>query len=207
MKVKVCGITQNENMLEVAALLPQYLGFIFYGKSPRDVTAAIDTMKLNLLPESVQKVAVLVNEGLDKAKQIIGTYGFDAVQLHGEESPDYCDKLRRDCLVIKTFSVGNSLPAKLEAYENCCDLFLFDTAGEQRGGSGKKFDHSLLLDYRGMPSFLLGGGLSPGDATALRLLAARQKRFIGVDLNSRFEDRPGIKNSALLSEFMNELYR
>ena len=205
MQVKVCGMTQNENMLEVAGLQPDFLGFIFYGQSPRDITAAIDTMQLDLLPVSVRKVAVLVNEDLGKAKQLVCTFGFDAVQLHGEEPPGYCHELRKDCMVIKTFSVGNSLPPMLDAYEQCCDLFLFDTAGEQRGGSGKKFDHSILLAYRGKPSFFLGGGLSPGDVTSIRQLANKQKRFAGVDLNSRFEDRPGIKNPTLLSDFLNEL--
>lgn len=205
MQVKVCGMTNKKNMLEVAGLQPDFLGFIFYGKSPRDVTSAMDAMNLELLPGSVRKVAVLVNEDLGKTRQLISRYGFDAVQLHGEEPPDYCAGLRKECLVIKTFSVGKSLPPLLDAYEHCCDLFLFDTAGEQRGGSGKKFDHSLLLDYRGRPSFFLGGGLSPGDAASLRQLATKQKKFAGVDLNSRFEDRPGIKNLTLLSDFMNEL--
>lgn len=205
MQVKVCGITDNKNMWEVAGLGPHFMGFIFYGPSPRDVSSKVRELELSLLPAAIKKVAVLVNETKEFVREIVMRYGFDVVQLHGEEPPDYCFALKEQCGVIKCFPTGQTLPAALSAYEGSCDMFLFDTATARRGGSGKKFNHHLLTDYRGMTPFLVGGGVAPGDAAAMKALAGRMKLFAGLDLNSRFEVQPGVKDVILLSNFMKEL--
>lgn len=205
MQVKVCGITDNKNMREVAGLRPDFMGFIFYDPSPRDVSSKVRQLELNLVPAAIKKVAVLVNETPGYVREIVMRYGFDAVQLHGEEPPDYCSGLRDLCMVIKCFPVGQVLPAGLADYEGSCDMFLFDTATAGRGGSGRPFNHRLLNDYRGTTPFLIGGGVSPGDAATMKMLADEMKLFAGIDLNSRFEVRPGIKDVVLLSNFMQEL--
>lgn len=203
--IKVCGMTDRGNIRAVAALQPDLLGFIFHPPSPRDVSGKITQAWLNELPATIKKVAVTVNASLPEVQAIVRHYGFDAVQLHGEESPPVCRELRRDCLVIKTFSVGAELPASLPDYDGCCDYFLFDTAGHARGGSGRRFDHSLLRDYGGPTPFFLAGGIAAEDASGLA--QPYFDKLCGVDLNSRFEIRPGIKDPALLEAFIRRIHQ
>jgi len=205
--VKICGMTDPDNMQAVARLQPGYLGFIFYADSPRDVTEKIGTLNIKSLPAAIKRVAVLVNEELEQAKAMVRRYGFDAVQLHGEETPAYCRSMQECAMVIKALPVANELPDDLHSFKGCCDMLLFENASAQRGGSGLKFDHSLLLSYDAGIPFLLGGGIGPGDAPAMRKLAGKNKWFAGVDLNSRFEAAAGIKDVNLLSDFIKDLNR
>lgn len=122
-KTKVCGITQSDNMLAIAELRPDYMGFIFYEPSVRDVSNRIHTMPLKDISAGIQKVAVTVNKPLEEAKELILQYGFDMVQLHGQESPGYCHRLSQLVPVIKSFSVGNRLPDNLEDYDSACHFF------------------------------------------------------------------------------------
>ncbi len=205
MHIKICGITDQSNMMKLAWLQPEYMGFIFYEPSPRDVTFKIDNLKLKDMPKAIDKVAVLVNHDLKQARHLIHKYGFQAVQLHGEEPPSYCSELGDYCMVIKAFSVDDELPDDLPEYEGTCDMFLFDKAGKKRGGNSEKFDHSILEAYQLSTPFILSGGISPADASLITSLAENIVTFAGVDLNSRFETRPGIKDPELLSTFIKQI--
>jgi len=202
-KIKICGITQKENMLEVAALLPDYMGFIFYEKSPRNVSGKIDELPLSKPPASIRKVAVFVNKPLEEAKRIILKYGFDRVQLHGDESPDYCRRLQETVPVIKAFGITNKLPDELTAYDNCCDYFLFDTRGKNAGGTGITFDHNILKDYIMTKPFFLAGGIGPEHAQNGTLGdVLSHPSLYALDINSRFETSQGIKDVGLIEKFI-----
>jgi len=205
MYVKICGITQHTNMMQVVALKPDYIGFIFHPPSPRDVSTSIDELGIKDVPSYIDKVAVLVNQELQQARELILKHKFQAVQLHGNESPSYCSDLGDCCIVIKAFSVADKLPEDLTDYEGTCDMFLFDKAGEKRGGNSEKFDHALLENYDLNTPFFISGGLSPSDASLVIELQNHMEMLVGVDLNSKFEIRPGIKDPALLSLFMKQI--
>lgn len=201
--VKVCGITHKDNMFEIAKLKPEYMGFIFYNDSVRDVSANIKKFSLDKITEGINKVAVMVNKPLDEAQIIAGKYNFDYIQLHGDETPQYCNELRNAIPIIKTFSVWDKLPRNLEEYENCCNYFLFDTKTDKRGGSGISFDHKILNEYNGQTPFFLSGGITPGHAVYIKNI--KHSLFHAVDINSRFEILPGIKDTSMLKRFFNEM--
>jgi len=203
-KIKICGITQKENMLKIAALQPDYMGFIFYEKSTRDVSDKIDGLPLSKLPASIKKVVVFVNKPLEEAENTIRKYGFDMVQLHGDENPEYCKKMQEIVPVIKAFGITDKLPDELTIYENSCDYFLFDTQGKNAGGTGVAFNHDILKNYTIPKPFFLAGGISPEhaqDGTLKNVLS--HPTIYALDINSRFETSPGIKDVGLIEEFMN----
>ncbi|MFN3555895.1 MAG: phosphoribosylanthranilate isomerase [Bacteroidales bacterium] len=209
LKVKVCGITRPENMLQIASLRPDFMGFIFYPQSKRDVSKRIHELPLEAIPPSIKKVAVLVNHPLEEAEKILSTFRFDLVQLHGYESPDYCRQLRQKAAVIKSFGVGENLPPNIGEYNPYCDYFLFDTLGKQAGGNGVPFDHQLLQNYNEQKPYLLAGGISP--ETDLHRLSEQVQQpvdnpmLFALDINSRFETEPGIKDPALIEMFLNKV--
>ena len=202
-KIKVCGITQKQNMLKIAALEPDYMGFIFFENSPRDVSDKIDGLPLSDLPAAIKKVAVFVNKPLENAENIIRKYGFNRVQLHGEESPEYCRKLQKIVPVIKAFGITDKLPAELASYENCCDYFLFDARGKNAGGTGIPFDHAILKNYTMSKPFFLAGGIGPEhlqDDTFRKVIT--HPSLHALDINSRFETSPGVKDVGLIERFI-----
>jgi phosphoribosylanthranilate isomerase len=202
-RIKVCGLKDPENILEVAALKPDYMGFILYRKSKRFISLdKIDDIARHI-PRSILKVGVIVDEPLEEALNIAQSGIFDLLQLHGAESIDYCRRLSSVTKLIKAFSISKSLPANLSDYEEVCSLFLFDTAGENAGGNGKMFDHSILNKYSYDTGYMLSGGISPGDNSYLKSFP--YNGMAGVDLNSRFETEPGIKNIDLLKGFIEKL--
>jgi phosphoribosylanthranilate isomerase len=203
MKLKICGIAQQENMLEVAALGPDYMGFIFYPPSQRDVSEKIEHLSFSDIPAEIKKVAVLVDMPLQQAIRLVEKYGFDLVQLHGNESPGYCLEMKRHTMVIKVFRIMDRLPDNLGLYEDCCNYFLFDTKADKPGGTGLTFDHSVLKNYHLDILFFLGGGIGPEHAD--ELLSLGHPMLYAIDINSRFEIKPGIKNITLLKEFINEI--
>ena len=196
-------MTNNRNISEISLLSPEYMGFIFHENSPRDVTGKIGKLQLNTIPESVKKVAVTVNEPLEKVKNIVSSNRFDAVQLHGDEDPEYCRELMQVCMVIKAFRIGESLPGQLEKYMDSCHLFLFDAKGKNQGGNGIKFNHHILKGYNLEKDFILSGGIGDADLDYLR--GINLERLAGVDLNSRFELSPGYKSFLSLKTFINKL--
>ncbi|MHB9054810.1 MAG: phosphoribosylanthranilate isomerase [Paludibacteraceae bacterium] len=205
MKVKICGMNSPENIREVAALQPDFMGFIFYPNSPR-FAKNLDTNALDGLPKSIKKIGVFVNENLENILTYINNYNLDGVQLHGTENKKLCMKIKEEAktMVIKAFPVMESYNLKVTRdYEDFADLFLFDTKTDLYGGSGKKFNWNILHEYRGKKDFLLSGGIEMDDIKAIRKI--EHPKMIGVDLNSKFEIQPGLKNVALLKQFLAEL--
>jgi phosphoribosylanthranilate isomerase len=202
-KIKVCGMTQNRNMLQIAALKPDYLGFIFYKPSARDVSDKINHLSLDQLPASILKVAVMVDQSMERAMEIITRYNFDMVQLHGSESPAYCEKIQKTLPVIKAFAVKDSLPDNLIDYEDSCSYFLFDTKADKPGGTGVSFDHSVLVDYTLKTPFFLSGGIGPDFKPDNPVLSHSQLH--AMDINSRFETKPGLKNVEWTGEFIKKV--
>ena len=210
MRFKVCGMKYPDNMLEVASLGPDYMGFIFYRGSKRFFDAALPP-----LDPAIGRIGVFVNEDLREVLRRVGDYHLDGIQLHGDESPSYLSELKEELEsqnaeveIIKVFAVDNAIePEELRPYQGLCDYFLFDTRGEQRGGTGRKFDWEALAGYDLETPYFLSGGIGPDDIDSL-------KRFFGttaamachaVDLNSRFEDAPGSKNREKLKKFIHEI--
>lgn len=202
-----------ENLQEVIALHPDYVGFIFYDKSKRYVGGTGLATWIAAHGEAfgeVKKVGVFVNAEVDYILNTVHDYKLDYVQLHGNESPGYCAELKllwsvstlRKAEIIKAFSVTPDFDfATTLAYAGSCSFFIFDTGGQaEHGGTGVKWDWSKLDEYTGLTPFLLSGGIGPGDAEAVRQLTHPQ--FTGVDVNSGFEVAAAEKNAAQLSSFI-----
>lgn len=196
-QLKVCGITQIENAIAVAKLNPTMMGFILYPKSKRYVSIEKARSIIELLPKQIKKVAVVVNERLETILQVAHSGVFDLIQLHGNESPEYCQKGSSHIPIIKAFGVSNQLPTNLDEYVSSCTYLLFDTKTEEFGGTGKQFDHDALTCYNLNVPFILSGGIDLEIVD--KILKYSNKQFAGIDVNSRFEDRPGIKNIEKLS--------
>lgn len=199
--IKVCGMCEAENIRDIESLEGiDMLGFIFYPKSPRYVYELPA-----YLPIHSHRVGVFVNEDKQMVSMFADRFGLNYVQLHGNESPEYCRSLHATGLkIIKVFSVARPKDlTKVYEYEKVCDLFLFDTKCEQYGGSGNQFDWSILHTYNGHVPFLLSGGINPYSANALKEF--KHPRLAGYDLNSRFELKPGKKDTERIRTFLNEL--
>ena len=203
LQIKVCGITRKEDLQAIAAAGTHYAGFIFYEKSPRYVGD-------KLLPATVQnfrqvqKTGVFVNAAEDTIRQQTADYGLDLLQLHGAETPADCERLRRFRPVMKAFRLKDARDlAGVRPYEQVCDFFLFDTAGKLYGGNGTGFDWTILRHYDGQTPFFLSGGIGPEHAEALRQF--NHPQWTGVDINSRFETAPGIKNTKAIKQFIWDL--
>ncbi|MDR1876453.1 MAG: phosphoribosylanthranilate isomerase [Flavobacteriaceae bacterium] len=203
MKIKICGMKNPDNILELATLPFDYMGLIFYPKSPR-YAGDLNPEALEILPGRTWLVGVFVNEDPYSLSEKITTYKLDYVQLHGEESVEYCKQIKKKnplVFIIKAFNVSEvSDFSETEKYKNVCDYFLFDTKTSQHGGSGEKFDWSILDSYRGKTPFFLSGGISSEDADEIKQI--RHPKLYGLDLNSRFELEPGLKNIQLIDKFV-----
>jgi phosphoribosylanthranilate isomerase len=191
MKIKVCGLKYPENIKAVTDLAPDYVGFIHYSKSPRFVAdIAEDTLKA--IPSLIKKTGVFVNETQQEIQRLIDIYGFDTIQLHGNESPQFANSL-------KAFGVNENFDFdQLSAYANKVDYFLFDTKTDAHGGSGKTFNWEVLNSYDLDVPFFLSGGLSLDNLNQIANITHPQ--FYGVDLNSRFETSPGLKDIEKLQQ-------
>lgn len=190
MQVKICGLKYRENVQHICELNPEFIGFIFYSNSKRYVGS---NFTIPGIPKSTKKVGVFVNEKYETVVDTINKYGLDAVQLHGDETVEYCENLRPQTIVIKAFSIESKLDlANIKNYDESCDLALLDTKSNQYGGSGKSFNWSLLRAYDSKLNFLLSGGL--GLENIASALEIKHSKMIGFDLNSRLEDKPGLKS-------------
>ena len=194
----------QKNIQAVAALKPDFMGFIFYPKSPR-FAEPLDVAALNALPSTIKKIGVFVNENLENILTICYKYKLDGVQLHGTELVEMCNELKKvGYIVIKAFPIAEAYNFKVtKAYEGVCDYFLFDTKTDAYGGSGLKFNWNMLDEYVGETPFLLSGGIAADDAEDIRKI--EHPKFAGIDLNSKFEISPGLKNVELLRTFLKEL--
>lgn len=202
-----------ENIRQLSTLGVDYIGFIFHPASPRYVLHLNDEGCLNRpggLFNGIKRVGVVVNEAIEAVLSYIEKYRLDCVQLHGSEDYQYCMQIKQrypDIEIIKAISVSEEKDLQqTENYldeDNVCDYFLFDTKTLKHGGSGQKFDWKILDSYNGSTPFLLSGGISVNDATDIKNI--KHPKFAGVDLNSRFEIEPGLKDIELLRTFINEL--
>ena len=202
-----------ENILEVASLKPDYLGFIFFEGSSRNFNGRVPP-----LSENIKKTGVFVNASLDFILKKVQDYELQAVQLHGEESPGFCQKLKsevqgRELELIKVFSVKETFDFKnLREYEGIANLFLFDTKGKNKGGNGLVFNWELLKDYKSPTPYFLSGGIGLGEIGALKdfieFLKNEGKRDLlyGIDVNSKFETAPGKKSKLPLKKFIKEIF-
>lgn len=201
MKIKVCGLRQAENIAALGALPLDWVGFIFYPKSSRFVA----NKPLIQLPKQVQRVGVFVNADLAEIEEKAKHFALDYIQLHGDESPAFCQRLtERGHVLIKAFGVNSTFDWKqLKAYEGLCRFFLLDTKGASYGGNGIPFNWDILQDYPSSTPFLLSGGIALSSVDALKALDIPQ--LYGIDINSRFEEAPGLKNVALVHQFIQQL--
>ncbi|GAA4420528.1 phosphoribosylanthranilate isomerase [Nibrella viscosa] len=194
MKVKVCGMRDAENLKQVAALGPDFIGFIFYDKSPRYVGEDLDVDAVKALPRSIKKVGVFVNASPDYILRTVKKYDLQYVQLHGTETPDFCRNLRNKGIsIIKAFTVDSSFNfSMLNNYKLFCDFFLFDAKGDQPGGNGVRFDWNLLNRYDNEKPFFLSGGIGPDNLDDLKQL--EHLKLYGIDVNSQVELVAGYKD-------------
>jgi phosphoribosylanthranilate isomerase len=204
-KVKVCGMCDPLNVKEIGEAKPDFMGFIFFSGSPRYVGEDPDMTLYHNVPHNVKKIGVFMNEGNHKILDLSIRNGLDMIQLHGNESPVSCLQLKSAGLsVIKAFNIDQKFSfGNLRPFMLVCDYFLFDTKSEKQGGSGRKFNWGMLQEYSLDKPFFLGGGIGPEDTGVIKTLG--NKGFFGVDINSRFEITPGIKDPVRVSTFINEI--
>jgi len=201
--IKICGLKDPTNIREVALVNPQYMGFIFYPSSARFV-GELDPESLVDL-KNTKKTAVFVDASLKSISGIVNKYQFDAVQLHGNESPEFCMQVKSIGVeVIKAFGLNSDFDfTQLEAYLDVVDYFLFDTKTERYGGSGKSFNWEVLQKYPYQKKYFLSGGI--GMENFKEAYTFEDERLYAIDINSRFELSPGIKNIKLLEQVLNNI--
>jgi len=205
LKLKICGM--NLNTAHVAALHPDYLGFIFWENSKRNYQGTLDA-----IPHRIKKVGVFVDASIAEIIEKIRSFGLVAVQLHGKESPEFCQELRektKNIEIIKVFSVLDEFDFSLLApYEKVCDFYLFDTKGKLPGGNGVTFDWTILKKYPSKKPYFLSGGIGLEEVKDLKLFfeIPTSKYCHAIDVNSKFELQPGLKDIDKLKELKNKLH-
>lgn len=202
-KLKICGMKLPANIAEVVALQPDYTGFIFYPGSKRFI-GELDPSLIKNIPATIKTTGVFVNEELETVKNAILTYNLKAVQLHGQESTAYCEALKGYAEVIKAFGIDENFDFNtLDEYEAYTDYFLFDTQTPDHGGSGKTFSWQLLENYKNAKPYFLSGGIGADQLAELGMI--KDERLYAIDVNSKFELSPGLKDTVLLSTFKQAL--
>ena len=204
-KVKVCGMSDPLNIKVVAEAGPDIMGFIFYPDSPRYVGENPGRSLFQNVPETIEKTGVFVNADSDRVIDAALDYKLDIIQLHGVESPGYCSFLKAVGLkIIKTFSITDEFDFEmLRPYAHSSDYFLFDTQTTLFGGSGKKFNWDILKGYELDKPFFLSGGIGPEDTA--EIFSIKNRGLYGVDINSRFEISPGVKDAGLVASFIDKV--
>jgi phosphoribosylanthranilate isomerase len=204
-RVKVCGMINPLNLKEIATGAPDFIGIIFYPASPRYVGEEAEPGLVKNFPQGIKRVGVFLDENISEIVKISQRAGLDLIQLHGNESPAYCSRLRSSGLsVIKAFNIENKFNFEsLIGYLPVCDFFLFDTKSNKPGGSGRKFNWEKLDEYSFDKPFFLSGGVGPEDTGLIKSI--RNQRLYAVDINSRFETVPGIKDAELVRKFIEEI--
>lgn len=200
MKLKVCGMKYLENIQEVAGLKPDYLGFIFYDRSKRNFEGVIPK-----IPKGIKKTGVFVNEYLEILVSLAQEYQLEALQLHGDESVEFIQQVKEHLPkveIIKVFGIKDSFDfSVLTPYEDIVDYFLFDTKGKERGGNGITFNWKVLEDYSSTKPFFLSGGIGLEEVEAVKEIAKANLPIYAIDVNSKFETKPGFKAVGKLKKF------
>jgi phosphoribosylanthranilate isomerase len=195
--LKVCGMKDADNIKAlIENIAPDFIGFIFYKKSPRYGVTLAAAKLIDELAPSILKVGVFVNETIEEILAIKEVYNLQAIQLHGNEISTFCEALKKDSIVIKAFGIDEHFNFEsLNAYKNAVDYFLFDTKVPQHGGSGTAFDWAILNQYQLDIPYFLSGGISMANISDLKVL---NKKPYALDVNSKFELSPGLKDIAQL---------
>ena len=208
MRVKVCGMTQIEQVEQLPGLGATFAGFIFYPKSPRYVFRFLTTTDLRK-QNNINKVGVFVNASVDEVLLMVDECRLHMVQLHGDETPRQCEKIADYVSVVKAFRISenDNIEWMIRPYMDVCDMFMFDTMGAGYGGTGKKFNWSMLQDVTVGKPFFLSGGIEPGDESSLLEFAQEPvaKALFAIDINSRFEISPGVKDMEKIGSFIKGL--
>ena len=205
MKLKICGMKYPDNMLEVGTLLPDYMGFIFWEKSTRYFDGEMPN-----LPPSIKKVGVFVDARLEEILAKIAKYDLQAIQLHGHESVEFCENLKKRIPnlteIIKVFSILDTFDfQELKPFEKGCDFFLFDTKGKLPGGNGTTFDWKVLEKYPSTKPFFLSGGIGIEELDSVKQVLKTNLPIYAIDVNSKFEIEPGLKNLEKLKDLKIEI--
>ena len=208
MRVKVCGMTQPDQVEALAGMGAMFAGFIFYPKSPRYVFRHMTTTQIRKV-NTINKVGVFVNAPIEEVLHLVDECRLHMVQLHGDEPPKYCEKIADYVSVVKAFrlSDNDSVEWMIKPYMDVCDMFMFDTMGAGYGGTGKKFDWSVLRNSTIGKPFFLSGGIEPGDEQELMTFAQEPvaKALFAIDINSKFEVSPGVKDMEKVKGFIDKL--
>ncbi len=217
--LKVCGMKYVDNIQQVAELQPDYLGFIFYEKSKRNFEGIIPE-----IPKSIKKTGVFVNEIPEILVSLVDEYQLQAIQLHGDEPVEYIQQLKKlfaerleamspklksrtkPVEIIKVFGIKEEFDfSVLEAYEEEVDFFLFDTKGKERGGNGVTFNWQVLNNYNSKKTFFLSGGIGVEEVDAVNKILKTDLPVYALDVNSRFETKPGLKSIEKLKKFIKKV--
>ena len=200
MKIKVCGITQLEQVKQLDILGIDYIGFIHYTKSPRHV--AVQNLKTLAIPTKAEKVLVTVDEDFENVCLMAQILNCKTLQLHGLESPELCQKYKAlGYTIFKAIGIKDSYDFEtLKPYESSVNYFLFDYKGKEKGGNGLTYNWNLLIDYQLNTDFILSGGLS--NDNALEIAKFKHPKCKAVDINSKFETAPGIKDLTKVEVFV-----
>jgi phosphoribosylanthranilate isomerase len=200
------------NIGEVAALQPDYLGFIFWEPSKRFFDGSIPE-----LDKTISKVGVFVDANIDEIISRTKRFSLNAIQLHGNESPEFCTKLKEQFEkqnikidILKVFSIKDSFDfSQLGPFEKSADFFLFDTKGKLPGGNGYQFNWEVLKGYPSKKPYFLSGGIGPEELNSvLEFLQKEESKYChAIDVNSKFEIAPGLKDIDKLNEFKNRLFK
>jgi len=210
MRIKVCGMTKAEQVLQLDELGVEFAGFIFYPKSPRYVLSHMSKEQLRKLKgKHINKVGVFVNTPVEEVLQLVDACGLYLVQLHGDENPRYCEQIANYVTVVKAFRLreGEDILWRAKDYQDAADMFLFDTEGAGYGGTGKKFNWDILKGGNVRKPFFLSGGIQPEDVELLKAFEQESvaKDLFAIDINSKFELAPGLKDMNKIQAFVKAL--
>ena len=209
MRVKVCGMTQLDQVKKLDEMGIDFAGLIFYPKSPRYAGKNISGEHLKKAKLRIGKVGVFVNTPYEQMMRTVDEYGLDMVQLHGDETPRTCEQIANYVTVVKVFRLGENVPISwiIKSFEDSCDMFMFDTMGAGYGGTGKKFNWDLLKVAGIDKLFFLSGGIEPDDTDKLKSFFNEEvsKKLFSIDINSRFEAHTGVKDLDKIKSFHESL--
>ena len=209
MKIKVCGNTLPHQVSALDDLGVTFAGFIFYPKSPRYMAQKISPEKMRQIKGKIIKVGVFVNPTHEELMKTVEDYRLDMVQLHGDESPKFCDKIADYISVVKAFrlSDNDSIMHMTQSYAEVCDFFMFVTLGVGYGGTGKKFDWTILQQSLPLKPYFLSGGIEPGDEKKLEEFIGTPagEKLFAIDINTKFEIGQGVKDVNSVKKFAENL--